>query len=82
MAMKPGLHPAPTPRFNATTIAILVALLFGMVFATAMAGNPFHAVRLAYTDYSREPVPPSNTLAKPDVSTVPPDATAQTAPKQ
>jgi len=55
MAIKPGTSPSPTPRFNETAIAIGAALLIGFVLATILTGNPFRALRLAYTDYSDVP---------------------------
>jgi hypothetical protein len=52
MAIKPGTTPAPTPRFNETAVAIAGSLVIGLVLATVLTGNPFRAMRLAYTDYS------------------------------
>jgi hypothetical protein len=59
MAIKPGTSPvlssAPGPRFNETAIAIGGALAIGIVLATLLTGNPFLAMKLAYTDYSEAP---------------------------
>jgi uncharacterized membrane protein len=52
MAIKPGTSPAPTPRFNETAVAIAASFVIGLVLATILTGNPFRAMRLAYTDYS------------------------------
>ena len=61
MAIKPGMSPAPTPRFNETAVAIGGALVVGLVLATLFTGNPLRAMKLAYTDYST----PADKTAKP-----------------
>ena len=66
MAMKPTTTP---PRFNETAIAIGGALLLAIVLGTALTGNPFRALRLAYTDYSHTPAagaPTASTTHAPD----------------
>ena len=56
MATKPTLQPIkPAPRFSATAIAIAVSFLISVVLATVVAGNPFHAARMAYHDYGATP---------------------------
>ena len=55
MAIKPGTSPSPAPRFNETAVAIGASLVIGIVLATILTGNPFRAMRLAYTDYSGTP---------------------------
>ena len=57
MAIKPSMSPPskPAPRFNPTAIAIAGSFVLSIVLATILVGNPFHAVRLAYTDYSQRP---------------------------
>ncbi len=54
MATKPSMSPQskPAPRFNPTAMAIAASFAFSIVVATLLVGNPFRAVRLAYTDYS------------------------------
>src|SRR3954468_8616742 len=47
--------PAPKPRFNETTLAIVGSFLIAMVLASIFVGNPFRAIRLAYLDYSHTP---------------------------
>ncbi len=47
--------PAPKPRFNETLGAIIGSLVISLVLATALVGNPFRALRLAYFDYSHTP---------------------------
>ena len=74
MAIKPGSTPAPTPRFNETAIAIGGALIIGLVLATIFTGNPFRAMRLAYTDYSGTPAagaPKASTTHAPATATPP-----------
>ncbi len=48
-------HTGPKPRFNETTMAILGSLVVSIVLATILVGNPFHALRLAYLDYTHTP---------------------------
>ncbi len=50
--------PGATPRFNETTIAIVGAFLIAVVLSTVFIANPFHAMILAYTDYSHTPAAP------------------------
>jgi hypothetical protein len=50
MATKPGMT-TEKPR-NETAIAIGASLVIGLILATILTGNPFRALRLAYTDYS------------------------------
>ena len=74
MALKPGMNPAPTPRFNETAIAIGVALVISLVLATLLTGNPFRAMGLAYTDYSHTPAagaPKASTTRAPETTTLP-----------
>ena len=58
MAIKPTMSPPskPPPRFSPTAIAIGAAFAFSIVLATALVGDPFRAVRRAYTDYSHTTV--------------------------
>lgn len=77
MAIKPGMSPAPTPRFNETAIAIGGALVIGVVLATIFTGNPFRAMKLAYTDYSDTPAagaPKASTTSAPAPATKPAEA--------
>ena len=57
MAVKPNTTPASTkPQgFHPTVIAIVGSLVISIVLATVVTGNPFRALRLAYTDYSGTP---------------------------
>ena len=70
-----GLHPAKTPRFNETVIAIVGAMVFSAIVATLLTGNPFRVLVLAYTDYSQTPA-----AGAPKASTTDAPATAA-APK-
>ncbi len=74
MALKPGISPGPTPRFNETAIAIGASFVIALVLATLMTGNPFRAMRLAYTDYSNTPAagaPKASTTRAPETATPP-----------
>ena len=74
MAPKPGTTPAPTPRFNETTIAIAGSFVIALVLATLVTGNPLRAMRLAYTDYSGTPAAgeaKASTTRAPETATQP-----------
>ena len=74
MAIKPGTVPARPPRFNETSLAIGGSLLLALVLATLLTGNPFRAMRLAYTDYSNTPAagaPKASTTRAPETTTAP-----------
>ena len=60
MAIKPTMSPLskPAPRFSPTAIAIAGTFAISIVLATLLVGNPFRALRLAYTDYSHTPAAP------------------------
>ena len=74
MAINPGINPGPKPRFNETAIAIAGSFIVALVLATLVTGNPFRAMRLAYTDYSGTPAagaPKASTTRAPAVATPP-----------
>ena len=47
--------PAPQPRFNETTIAIVGSFVISIVLGTILVGSPFRALRLGYLDYTHTP---------------------------
>ena len=47
--------PAPPPRFNETTMAIVGSFVISIVLATILVGSPFRALRLGYLDYTHTP---------------------------
>ena len=53
MADKPAPTTGQQPKLNETAIAIIVSVAIGLVLATILAGNPFRATRLAFTDWSK-----------------------------
>lgn len=67
MAQKPGtsaLHATTRPpRFNETAIAIAGALVLAAALTTIFIANPFHVMRMAYTDYSHTPAAPGVPIA-------------------
>ena len=64
---------APLPTANETTVAILGALVVSIVIATIITTSPIYALRVAYTDYSKERVPESGGRPA-DMRTAVPDA--------
>ncbi len=64
-----------TPASRETLWAIVGSFVLALILATLLVGNPFHALGMAYFDYSHEP---GVVAAKP---TTPPAGTATTAPK-
>ena len=68
MSLKPAPSAHKATTFNPTALAIGGSLLIAVVLATVLTGNPFRAVRLAYTDYSNTPAagaPPASTTDAP-----------------
>ncbi len=53
--MAPNEPTRPKPRFNETMTAIIGSLVVSVILATILVGNPFHALSLAYLDYSHTP---------------------------
>lgn len=80
MALKPSSDPAnlaKTPRFNPTVLAIAASVVIAFILATLLTGNPFRAMRLAYTDYSATP---ASGVAKVDPAPANQPNTPTTAP--